>query len=122
MGTMPATNVPDTTPAPPATTESPTSWPTVPATTTAGAMFSVSGSGCTTTSSCVSSKNYPSRYGNRQSCTVTMSRSVRLDVQSSFEIERNYDYLRVDGSAKWSSSSIPSTLNVGGTIAWSTDG
>jgi len=124
MGTMPATNVPDTTEAPPATTESPTSWPTVPATTTAGsgAMFSVSGSGCTTTSSCVSSKNYPSRYGNRQSCTVTMSRSVRLDVQSPFEIERNYDYLRVDGSAKWSSSSIPSTLNVGGTIAWSTDG
>merc|ERR1711953_1496449 len=120
MGTMPATNVPDTTEAPPATTESPTSWPTVPATTTAGAMFSVSGSGCTTTSSCVSSKNYPSRYGNRQSCTVTMSRSVRLDVQSPFEIERNYDYLRVNGAAKWTSSSIPSTLNVGGTIAWFT--
>jgi len=125
MGTMPATDDPNPTEPPPAaTTDSPTLFPTVQTTTTAGsgAMFSVSGSGCQTTSSCVSSRNYPSHYGNRQSCTVTMSRSVRLAVQSPFEIERNYDYLRVDGSAKWTSSSIPSTLNAGSTIAWSTDG
>jgi len=86
-----------------------------------GAVFSVSGSGCTVSGACVSSKNYPSHYGNRQSCTLTMTQNVRLSVQSPFEIERSYDYLYVNGAAKWTAGDIPSTLSRGSTIAWSTD-
>jgi len=86
-----------------------------------GAVFSVSGSGCTVSGACVSSTNYPSDYGNGESCTLTMTQNVRLSVQSPFEIERVYDYLRVNGAAKWTAEEIPSTLSSGSTIAWSTD-
>jgi subtilisin family serine protease len=84
-------------------------------------VFSVSGSGCTVSDSCVSSKNYPSHYGNQQSCTVTMTQNVRLAVQSPFEIERSYDYLRINNAEKWTAGEIPSTLTSGSTISWSTD-
>lgn len=86
-----------------------------------GAVFSVSGSGCTVSGACVSSQNYPSHYGSQQSCTLTMAQNVRLSVQSPFEIERSYDYLYVNGAAKWTAGEIPSTLSSGSTIAWSTD-
>jgi len=114
------------------TSNQPTMWPTMGNTfsfptqhptegSNVGGVFSVSGSGCTVSGSCVSSQNYPSHYGNQQSCTVTMTQNVRLAVQSPFEIERSYDYLRINNAAKWTAGEIPSTLTSGSTIAWSTD-
>jgi len=114
------------------TSNQPTMWPTMGNTfsfptqhptegSNVGGVFSVSGSGCTVSGSCVSSKNYPSHYGNQQSCTVTMTQNVRLAVQSPFEIERSYDWLRINNAAKWTAGEIPSTLTSGSTISWSTD-
>jgi len=101
------------------TSDVPTMWPTMG--NTDGAVFSVLGSGCTVSGACVNSQNYPSHYGNQQSCTITMTQNVRLSVQSPFEIERSYDYFRVNGAAKWTAGEIPSTLGSGSTITWSTD-
>jgi len=114
------------------TSNQPTMWPTMGNTfsfptqhptegSNVGGVFSVSGSGCTVSGSCVSSQNYPSHYGNQQSCTVTMTQNVRLAVQSPFEIERSYDWLRINNAAKWTAGEIPSTLTSGSTISWSTD-
>jgi len=114
------------------TSNQPTMWPTMGNTfsfptqhptegSNVGGVFSVLGSGCTVSGSCVSSQNYPSHYGNQQSCTVTMTQNVRLAVQSPFEIERNYDWLRINNAAKWTAGEIPSTLTSGSTISWSTD-
>jgi len=85
-------------------------------------VFGVTGSGCTVTSSCVSSKNWPGHYGNRESCTVMITQNARLQVMTPYELERNYDFLRVNNAPKWSASSIPQTLNSGSRITWSSDG
>jgi len=68
------------------------------------------------------SNNYPQNYGNRERCTVSMTQNARLEVQSPFFLERNFDFLRVNGSPKWSPGQIPTSLTSGSTIEWSTDG
>jgi len=87
----------------------------------AGDFFEVSGKGCDVASNCVSSKNYPSQHGNHEECTVTIKKDAKLTVSDPFDIERNYDFLRVKNVAKWAASELPSILMSGDTITWTTD-
>lgn len=53
--------------------------------------WSVQGSGCTTTGSCVTSKNYPNNYGDNEECMIDLH-ETNVEVQA-FSTEQNYDYL-----------------------------
>merc|ERR1719145_47671 len=100
-GGAPPTPTPAPTPAPP-----PGTW-------------SVTGSGCTQSGNCITSKNYPSNYGNGESCTINLAGSVSIDVQA-FNTESGYDYLTVGGT-RHSGTSGPSSGSYTGTITWATD-
>ena len=63
--------------------------------------FSIAGgSGCTLTDTgrCATSKNYPSSYGNSESCTLTAPVGSILSVEG-FDTEGGYDELEVNGEA-----------------------
>ena len=76
--------------------EAPTAAPTTTApTTTLG--FHSSGP-CTVSGECVSSPNYPSNYGNYESCTIAPRTDGFLSVVA-FDTEYGYDTLTVDGTA-----------------------
>eukprot|EP00493_Phyllostaurus_siculus_P026678 UN27023 len=87
----------------------------------AGDFFTVDGNGCDVSSNCVSSKNYPSKHGNHEECTVKIVKDAKLTVSDPFDIERNYDFLHVKNQAKWTASEFPSILISGDTITWKTD-
>ena len=69
---------------------------TTPTPTQSG-VFATTGS-CVTSGDCVSSPNYPSSYGNDESCTITPQGSGKLSV-TSFSTESYYDHLTIDGVA-----------------------
>ena len=76
---------------------------------------------CDTQDDCVSSKNYPKKHGNHEECTVTILKDVKVTVSDPFEIEHNYDFLRINNEAKWKASDVSKTLKSGNTISWKTD-
>lgn len=82
----------------------------------ASSVFTVTGSGCTASGRCVRS-NYAPTYGNRESCTVSVSQSPLYVAQ--FQTERGFDFLHVNG-ASYSGSSNPGVI-AKGTIGWTSD-
>ena len=83
-------------------------------------LFTTTGD-CSVTGDCFRSPNYPSHYGDSQSCTITVHSGGILSV-SAFDTEKNYDKLTVNGVV-YSGSSGPSGVSVsaGATITWLSD-
>lgn len=79
-------------PGPPASSPSPT--PSPPPT---GGPWTIEGTGCTVAGACVQSQNYPSNYGNRASCAITVAAGTSVN-KVYFNTETSYDYLVVDGT------------------------
>merc|ERR1719188_2244451 len=96
-----AVNPPAPTPAPP-----PGTW-------------EITGSGCAADGNCVSSKNYPSSYGNSEQCTIQLSGSVAIQVEA-FSTESGYDFLTMGGSS-YSGTSGPPSGTYTGSITWASD-
>ena len=71
---------------------------------------------------CVRSPNYPSNYGNSQSCTITPTSLAvgQLLSATAFDTESNYDLLVVNGVA-YSGTSGPSGVVLGSAFTWSSD-
>merc|ERR1719251_826328 len=67
----------------------------------------VSGSGCDVVGSCISSKNYPSNYGNNQECTISLYGNIPVTMEA-FNTESRYDFLTVGGSSYSGTSGPPS--------------
>jgi hypothetical protein len=79
---------------------------------------------CTTTTDgkCFTSPNYPSNYGNSESCTIAVGADVSLVVQS-FATESDYDVLTVDG-VQYSGSGYGLNglvVRAGDVISWRSD-
>merc|ERR1712216_695714 len=76
---------------------------------------------------CVTSRNYPSNYGNRDSCTITVGGVGTVSTEGTFstyysDYHSSYDYLTI-GSTRYHGSSGPSGVSVtdGASITWRTD-
>jgi len=83
--------------------------------------FSIWGD-CERTGDCVSSKNFPSKYGNREECLVTLTNQAsNTQVNQLFSIQGCCDKLLINGSPYKNSTHIPKTLNDGSQIKWTTD-
>ena len=76
---------------------------------------------CVVHGDCVSSKNYPSWYGNNERCTITMLRNAKVSVGSPFSHETYGDQLMIRGNDVEDSSSVPAFLNVNEEFTWRTD-
>ena len=77
---------------------------------------------CTVDGACARSPNYPSDYGNRQSCTITptsLAVGQRLSA-TTFNTESGYDKLIVNG-ATYSGTIGPSNVLLGSAFTWSSD-
>merc|ERR1740124_2026586 len=105
-----------TPPSPPTPPPQPPS-PLVPST----AYFIVYGP-CTVNGTCVRSPNYPSDYGNSQSCTITPTSLAigHLLSATAFNTESNHDKLIVNGVA-YSGTTGPSDVLLGSAFTWSSD-
>ena len=77
---------------------------------------------CTVGGACARSPNYPSNYGNRQSCTITPTSLVvgQLLSATAFNTESRYDKLIVNG-ATYSGTTGPSNVLLGSAFTWSSD-
>ena len=85
--------------------------------------WEMTGNGCEMNGACISSKNYPSEYGNNEECRVSMT-EVPLAVEGSFNTERSYDKLALNGVEYHGTP--PSNLDdlngvQSGTMTWSSD-
>jgi len=102
-GGAPPTPTPQPTPAPP-----PGTW-------------TIDGSGCVETDggSCISSLNYPSNYGNSQSCNIILAGDINIRA-GSFNTESYYDRLTA-GGISYSGTSGPPAGVYSGSITWSSD-
>ncbi|CAK0883555.1 unnamed protein product [Prorocentrum cordatum] len=77
---------------------------------------------CTLDGACVQSENYPQPYGNNQKCTITIDVSNAAPiVVESFDVESYFDYLTVDGGARYTGSSGPSGVTLAESVLWSSD-
>ena len=79
---------------------------------------------CTATADgCITSPNWPSKYGVNESCTILVETEASLLVQS-FQTERNYDVLTVNGvQYSGSGDGLEGRLTrVGDVIHWVSDG
>ena len=89
-----------------------------------GGDFEVNTGLCTTSGSCIYSPNYPSNYGNSQTCKITVKSALSDDILRSqaFNTEWNYDKLTVAGKT-FSGTTGPSgiTMAVDDIISWRTD-
>ena len=84
------------------------------------AYFTVAGP-CTLDGACVRSPNYPSDYGNSQSCTITpTSLAVGQLLSATAFSTRNYDKLIVNG-VTYSGLIGPSNVLLGSAFTWSSD-
>ena len=83
-------------------------------------VFSTTGD-CSVIDDCFRSPNYPSHYGDSQSCTITVHSGGILAVNA-FNTESRFDKLTVNGVV-YSGSSGPSGVSVsaGATITWLSD-
>jgi len=81
---------------------------------------------CDVSDDCVSSKNYPSKHGSNEACTVTMNKDARVTAGNTFELETGYDKLsfeRKSGSKTdiVSSKDVPSSVSSGDMFKWASD-
>ena len=77
---------------------------------------------CDVQDDCVSSRNYPSAYGNSESCSVIMLRDATVTPGSVFSLETCCDHLTIQGNDVGSSSAVPEFLNAGEIFSWASDG
>jgi hypothetical protein len=87
--------------------------------------WAIHGDGCEAAGECVQSMNYPSEYGNRQSCSIELFGEVAVRVSDGFSTELNFDKLFV-GGAEFHGELAPNAvaqLNgvYSGNITWHTD-
>ena len=87
----------------------------------ASAYFTVDGP-CTVDGACARSPNYPSEYGNSQSCTITPTSLAvgQLLSATAFNTESGYDKLIVNG-ATYDGTTGPSNVVLGSAFTWSSD-
>merc|ERR1712070_1136794 len=88
---------------PPSTTTTSTTRTTITTTSTSMAppaehMWKVTEGPCTMDADgCIQSPHYPSRYGNNERCTITVTESIAVPiVVEKFKTESGYDKLTVD--------------------------
>merc|ERR1719433_1088290 len=82
--------------------------------------WELTGSGCQMEGDCISSLNYPSNYGNNEDCNVKLWGDIPLSFEA-FNTERNYDFLRLGGTA-YDSTTGPADGSYSGDLKWATDG
>lgn len=87
----------------------------------ASSAFTTTGT-CSASGDCVSSPNYPSEYGNGESCTITPQMSGVLSV-TSFSTEASFDHLTIDGS-EYDGTTGPDGVSVSPStsMSWTSDG
>eukprot|EP00964_Phaeocystis_antarctica_P055110 scaffold32402_cov47-Phaeocystis_antarctica.AAC.2 len=95
--------------------------PPSPPASQASAYFTVVGP-CTTEGACVRSPNYPSNYGDSQSCTITPTSLAvgQLLSATAFSTESGYDKLIVNG-VTYDGTTGPSGEVLGSAFTWSSD-
>jgi hypothetical protein len=84
--------------------------------------FEVTQGDCTSDGSCFTSPGWPNRYGNMQTCRITVNYDLYLKVES-FQTEPFYDFLTVNYD-RYSGSGVglnESLVELGSTILWSSD-
>lgn len=81
--------------------------------------FAMEGNGCTSTGDCVTSGNYPLKYGPNENCTITVNGTASLVVEK-FDTEQGWDFLTVNGVA-FSGVSGPAAGPISGEIHWASD-
>lgn len=81
--------------------------------------WAVSGGGCEQDGVCVQSLDHPSRYGNNNSCQVTLFGNVSVSVEA-FSTEYGWDWLTVQGK-QYSGATGPENGVYSGVIRWSSD-
>jgi trypsin len=86
-----------------------------------GKMFAVTSGPCEMHGYCVQSANYPSKYGNHESCHIAVSehRAQKLDVKY-FKTESGYDSLFVNG-LKYHGNLGPGGILPTAAIVWTSD-
>jgi len=90
-----------------------------PAPTPAPGTWTLKGSGCELSGNCAQSLNYPSNYGNGESCTIELGGEISIAF-TSFNTESRYDFLTIGGTS-YSGTSAPPGGAYSGTIDWSSD-
>ena len=75
---------------------------------------------CEENKNCVMSKNYPRKYGNQDSCWITMITNCNLQVWDPFDIEVKKDHLMIQNKDRETKESIPRSLSKGEEISWIT--
>jgi len=80
----------------------------------------LTGSGCEMSGDCVESLNYPSPYGNGESCQIALYGSIDIYF-TAFDTESGYDFLTI-GGRRYAGTTAPPDGFYTGTIGWSTDG
>merc|ERR1719422_469727 len=96
--------------------------PTTTTTSGLAGTWELTGSGCTMDGDCISSRNYPRGYGNRDACNVQLHGNVPLKFDA-FNTESRYDFLTVGGT-KYSgpSNKGPADGSYSGSMSWASDG
>jgi len=81
--------------------------------------WEISGTGCFMDGNCITSRFFPSNYGNGDECSIELIGAVQLSIEA-FNTESRYDLLNVGGAA-YSGTSGPPSGSYTGTISWSSD-
>merc|ERR1719351_319047 len=80
--------------------------------------WSVTGTGCRMSGSCIQSNNHPGNYGNNEACTIKAYEAA-ITVNA-FNTEEGYDTLNMGGRT-YSGTNGPSSGTYSGTISWESD-
>lgn len=85
--------------------------------------FTVTEGPCTLNAdaTCVMSPNYPKNYGDSQKCDIQVVPGAVVQT-TSFETERGYDFMKIDGVPYHGSKGPDSVTIAGGKISWASDG
>merc|ERR1719422_454551 len=80
--------------------------------------WSVTGTGCKMSGSCIQSNNHPGNYGDNEACTIK-AYAAAITVEA-FNTEDLLDTLKMGGRT-YSGTNSPSSGTYSGTISWTTD-
>jgi len=103
-------------------TEAPTTTTTTTAAPTMPPAWNVTKGACAVDGNCVTSPNFPSNYSVNQGCSISVQENGKAISVGSFQTERNYDKLFVNGEA-FSGSNGPAgkVPTTGLPITWTSD-
>lgn len=77
---------------------------------------------CKVEGKCISSNNVQGTYGNNENCVLTARMRGALAFEGSFDIERGYDVLKVDGKDVRQASELPNVIDDGKSVTFTSDG